>query len=220
MVSPLPQILVNFKTYQSALGDHALALAKALESAALASQITVALAVNPLDIARVAAGTRLPLYSQHTDIAHYGSHTGAIVPAHVRNLGAVGTLLSHSEKRIHAQHIAQHIAAAHTAGLQIIVCAESLAEVAALAAYSPDAIALEPPELIGGDISVVSANPTLISRAVTAAGGIPLMVGAGIRTAADVTAARRLGAHGILLASGIVCADDPGAVLSQLIQAF
>ena len=61
MVSPLPQILVNFKTYQSALGDHALALAKALESAALASQITVALAVNPLDIARVAAGTRLPL---------------------------------------------------------------------------------------------------------------------------------------------------------------
>ena len=48
--------------------------------------------------------------------------------------------------------------------------------------------------------------------------GIPVLCGAGVKTRADVEKAMELGAAGILLASGVVKAEDPGAVLTELVR--
>ena len=45
-----------------------------------------------------------------------------------------------------------------------------------------------------------------------------LRCGAGVKTRADVEKAMELGAAGILLASGVVKAEDPGAVLTELVR--
>jgi triosephosphate isomerase len=45
-----------------------------------------------------------------------------------------------------------------------------------------------------------------------------VLCGAGVKTRADVEKAMELGAAGILLASGVVKAKDPGAVLTELIR--
>ena len=100
-----------------------------------------------------------------------------------------------------------------------VVCAKSDIEGAKLAACKPDYIAVEPPELIGGTISVSSTRPELIRSAVKK---IPcsVLVGAGIKSGGDVRAALALGAKGILVASGVVKAPDPEKALRELAEAF
>lgn len=81
-------------------------------------------------------------------------------------------------------------------------------------------IAVEPPELIGGDISVTTADPAVVSDTVDAVhsvdAGISVLCGAGVKNGRDVAAAIRLGADGVLLASGVVKAGDPAQVLRDL----
>jgi len=84
--------------------------------------------------------------------------------------------------------------------------------------FDPDLIAVEPPELIGGDISVSSAQPDIIRNAAKLIGCNKLLVGAGVKNGKDVRIAIELGARGVLLASGVTKAKDPKAVLMDLVS--
>jgi len=133
----------------------------------------------------------------------------------------VGTLLNHSERRLRLADIDAGIGAAKRAGLDVVTCANDPAQCKAVAALEPDAIAVEPPELIGGDESVSTADPEIVTEAVAAVSeiddGIDVFCGAGISTGDDVESAADLGASGVLLASGVAKADDPEAVLRDLV---
>jgi triosephosphate isomerase len=85
--------------------------------------------------------------------------------------------------------------------------------------FNPDLIAVEPPELIGGNISVSTAKPEIISRAYELVGD-KLIVGAGVKNSNDIKIALKLGAKGVLLASGVMKAEDPEAVLKDLASAL
>ena len=209
-------IIVNFKTYETAVGENAVALAKIHEMVAEETGAPIAVAVNALDLEKVIAAVRIPVFAQSIDVAGFGSFTGSIVPELVKKMGAVGTLLNHSEKRL-GENLAKSVAAAKAAGLQIVLCAEDDDETAKFAAkFEPDFVAVEPPELIGGDISVTSANPAVIENSVAKVGAIPLLVGAGVKNGEDVKTALKLGAKGVLLASGITKAESPAVVLRDL----
>ncbi|MFC1742189.1 triose-phosphate isomerase, partial [Nanoarchaeota archaeon] len=107
-------------------------------------------------------------------------------------------------------------------GLQTIVCAPSAKSSEAIAAFAPDFVAVEPPELIGGDISVSKAHPELITDTVNLVHKVdervPVLCGAGIKDHEDVRIAMKLGCEGILVASGITKAKDPEAALLDLIK--
>jgi triosephosphate isomerase len=81
---------------------------------------------------------------------------------------------------------------------------------------------MEPPELIGGDVSVTSADPGIVEDSVAAARevdpDVPVLCGAGVKTGDDVATALELGTEGVLVASGVVKADDPGAALAGLLD--
>jgi triosephosphate isomerase len=83
-------------------------------------------------------------------------------------------------------------------------------------------VAVEPPELIGGDISVTTANPDIVSGTVTEikkiAPGVKVLCGAGVKTGEDVRVAAELGTEGVLLASGVVKAQDPKEALYELVK--
>jgi len=208
-------IIVNFKTYKNAVGPAAVELAKIHAAVAAETGAAIAVAVDALDLAAVAAAVKIPVFAQHTDAADFGSFTGGIVPEVVKALGAVGTLLNHSEKRL-GEKLPACIAAAKKAGLQVVLCAETAEEAEKFVEYSPDYIAVEPPELIGGDISVTTANPKIISDSVKRIGNCKLLVGAGVKNGVDVATAMKLGAKGVLLASGVTKAANPAAVLRDL----
>jgi triosephosphate isomerase len=85
---------------------------------------------------------------------------------------------------------------------------------------SPDFIAYEPPELIGGDVSVTSAEPSVISDVVKlcSSENIRVLVGAGVKNDQDARMSIELGADGVLIASGIVKAMEPIKALNVIIQ--
>jgi triosephosphate isomerase len=114
--------------------------------------------------------------------------------------------------------IKESIDKARELGLFTVVCADTPEKAKELVAFNPDLIAVEPPELIGGDISVSKADPSVIEKAVNMIGENRVLVGAGVKNSEDVRIAISLGASGILVASGIVKAADPYAALLDLVS--
>jgi triosephosphate isomerase len=209
-------IFVNFKTYAAASGHKALRLAEICDRVAGETGADIRIAVEAPDLRMIAQAVDIPVYAQHIDDVTPGSHTGWILPEAVAEAGAEGTLLNHSEHRLRTDVLQASVERARDVGLDVIICANNHDVADAVSEFDPDFVALEPPELIGGDVSVSTAEPELIEEAVAS---VPnLLVGAGVKTGQDVRIAAELGAHGVLLASGVTKADDPAAVLHDLIE--
>lgn len=212
---------MNAKVYAESTGPAAVALGRALEAAAQGAGADVALAVGPLELAAVCAAVRIPVYAQHVDAARPGAATGHVTVEAAKAAGAKGSLLNHAERKIAREEVARGVGRLREAGLSSLVCATDAADAASLAAFHPDLLAVEPPALIGGDVSVTTADPRVVSDAVAAvkrvAPATRVLCGAGVKNADDLRAALRLGADGVLLASGVVKAKDPGAALAALL---
>lgn len=211
-----PFYLINFKAYPQGVGKKALELAKVIDSFAKQHHLNLAVAVQPTDLAVIATGTDLPVYAQHLDPVTPGSHTGHVLPEAVKDAGALGTLLNHSECQVAPQVLSTSIERAKSVGLNVIACAPSPEKAGGIARMGPDYVAIEPPELIGGDTSVSTAKPEVITAGLEQVGSVPLLVGAGVKTYEDVKIAMERGAVGVLLASGVVKADDPEQALKAL----
>jgi triosephosphate isomerase len=209
-------VLINLKAYPC----DPVAVAEAAASVADGSETRVAVAPQAADLAAVAE-TGVETWAQHVSPNGYGSHTGTTLAERAAAAGAEGTLLNHSEKRLKLADIDASLDAADRAGLETCVCANNPAQIGAAAALGPDAVAVEPPELIGTGTPVSAADPDIVEGAVAAAGAVDPAVevycGAGISTGEDVAAAAELGAEGVLLASGVAKADDPEAALRDLV---
>ena len=152
----------------------------------------------------------------------YGAHTGHILPQELKNRGAVGTLLNHSEHPIDPSIMGKTIDMAQAEFPDFtIVCSPSYEQTHHIdRMFDPKNIAFEPPELIGGDISVSSAQPEIIKKVVDISSDRQILVGAGVKTLEDITISLKLGAIGILVASGVVKAADPAAVLTEFMSAW
>lgn len=215
-----PAIVVNFKTYIESSGAEALSLARLCEDVARETGASVAVAPPFPDLALVASSVDIPVYGQHADDVRPGSTTGHVTLENLKASGASGTLLNHSERRIKVAEIHDLISRARSLHMSTIVCTNNPGVSVACAAMGPDAVAVEPPELIGGDISVTTASPGIVSDTVRSIRAVKpevkVLCGAGVKGRADVSKAIELGSDGVLLASGVVKAKDRRAVLLDL----
>lgn len=218
-MSQTPIFITNFKNCEQSTGKNALKLAKIHEKVAKETGKNIGICVSACDLFRVSQAVSIPVFAQHVDPIDYGSFTGQILPQNVKNSGAVGTLLNHSEKRIKREILDQSVACAQKASLSRIICAESPEEIADFSKLDPDFLAFEPPELIGKtNVSVSSEEPESIKKSVEASQGIPILVGAGINSTEDIKVALSLGAQGFLVATAIIKSEDPEKALHNFVS--
>jgi len=212
-----PIILVNFKTYLEATGRRAVELAKVAERVSREIRVSICVAPQFTDIALVAGEVEIPVFAQHIDPIKPGSHTGYVLADAVKEAGAVGTLINHSERQLRISEIDAAIKIAREKELVSVVCANNDTISAAVAALKPDMVAVEPPELIGTGVSVSKAKPEVIESTIRLVREInptvKILCGAGVSDGEDVAAALRLGTDGVLVASAVVKAKDPYRVL-------
>ena len=214
-----PILIINLKAYEEVLGLRALDFAIAVKKVLEKHDVTILVAPPaPLleSIAKVA-----PTISQHIDPYEPGAYTGSVIAKEVKDLGGVGSLINHSEKRIPHEDIKRCVDLCRKYDLVSIVCAKDNEEVMQVAKYKPDFIAIEPPELIGGDVSVSTARPDVIKKSVDDVreiySDIGVLCGAGVKSKMDVRKAIYLGAKGVLVASGVVKSKNVEEAIEDLI---
>ena len=186
-------LIINFKKYKT--GKDAVKLAKVCE------KYKAICAVLPEDV---------PIVSKEVKTQVYYQYIKDKVP-----YKAKGTLLNHSDHPISNKIIRRRLKIAKKAGLKTVVCCTNTKRAKEIDKMKPDYIAVEPKELIGGKISVSEAKPELISKTVKAV-KTKILCGAGIHSKKDVKKALKLGAKGVLVASAVAKAKNPGKVLREL----
>ena len=217
-----PIVILNYKTYLESSGENALELARALKSASEESGITMVAAPQAADIYRIQDQISLPIFAQHIDPITPGGHTGSNLIETLIEAGISGSLINHSENRMKLADIDEVIQLCKQNDIESCVCTNNIATSKAIATFSPDAVAVEPPELIGTGIPVSQAQPEVVEDSVKGVKSInkkiKVLWGAVISTGDDMKAAMDLGADGVLLASGIVKAKNPKEALLDLVS--
>lgn len=218
----VPVVIVNYKAYPACVGKRALEMTKALERVAHGTRVALAVAPQAADILRVSQGAGVAVLAQHVDALLPGNGTGSTLPEAVAEAGAIGSLVNHAERRLHLADIDACIHRLRALGLASVVCTNSASATKGAAALGPDFVAIEPPELIGGKVSVTTADPEIVRSSAKLAKeahqGVRVLCGAGVKTGDDLAMALKLGTDGVLLASAVTTASDPAAALSELLR--
>jgi triosephosphate isomerase len=218
-----PMVIVNFKTFSEATGRRAVELAKKAEKVNDETHVSIGVAPQFADIAAVAKTVKIPVFAQHIDPIKLGNCTGHVLAESVKEAGAVGTLINHSERQLKLSDIDEVVKITREDGLISLVCANNPSISMAVATLKPDILAIEPPELIGTGIPVSKAKPEVITDTIKLVRKVnpkvTILCGAGISHGEDVSVALKLGTQGVLVASGIVKAKDPYTILREFAQA-
>jgi triosephosphate isomerase len=220
--SKTPIIILNYKTYLESTGLNAIQLSKYVEEASNESGVNMAVAPQAVDLYNVIEAVDIPVFSQHMDAITPGGHTGSTLPEAIKESGVVGSLINHSEQRLTIADIDMVVEKTKELELSSVLCTNNVKTSMAAALFSPDYIAIEPPELIGTGIPVSKANPEVVENTVSQIHNInkdiSVLCGAGITTDEDMKAALELGADGVLLASGIIKAENQKDALLDLVS--
>lgn len=206
-----PLVVINFKTYKQ--GARAIKLAKIIEKV----DKNIILGVQASDIYEITKSTKLRVYAQHVDYFKPGRHTGFIIPEGIKKDKAVGTFLNHSEHKLSFLVLKKTIKRCKEAKLKTMVFASTLREAKKIEKLKPDYLIFEPPELVGGKISVSKAKPGLIKN-ISKNLKMKFLVGAGIHSREDVKKSLELGASGIAISSAITKSKNPRVKLRELIH--
>jgi triosephosphate isomerase (TIM) len=208
-----PIIVVNFKTYKQ--GKEAIELAKEIEKVGK----DIIIGVEASDIYEIVKATKgkLKVYSQHVDYLEEGRATGFILPEAVKEDRAIGSFLNHSEHKLDFDVLKKTMKRCKEVGLKTLVFASSIKEALEVEKLKPDYLVYEPPELVGGKISVSEAEPELIGE-IKKKLKMKFLVGAGIHNNKDVKTALRLGASGIAVSSAVVNDKNPRKMLREMIR--
>jgi triosephosphate isomerase len=217
-----PIVILNFKTYLESTGKNALKLALASEMVAEETGVNMVVAPQCPDIYSLSREVKIPVFAQHVDAVDAGGHTRSTLIECVKEAGAVGSLINHSEQRMKLADIDTVVKKTTEKSMVSVLCTNNIETSAAAATLKPDFVAIEPPELIGSGIPVSKAEPEIVEGTVDIIHEINpevgVLCGAGITTGDDMRAALDLGAVGVLLASGIIMAEDPKEALLNLVS--
>lgn len=199
-------IVVNFKRYPEADGDKAVLLAAICKKLSEEFKLPI-----------------IPVPQEKDLIACLALETDCWSQKFLSQGGHSGTLLNHSDFRLSTEQLKEELSLSRNRGEKVCICAETYDEVIANLLLTPDLLAYEPPELIGSKTSsVAKSQPEVIGKTADAClqMGIPLLVGAGIKSAEDVRVSLQRGAVGVLVASAVVQAADQEQALRELIHGF
>ncbi|MEM0283873.1 MAG: triose-phosphate isomerase [Sulfolobales archaeon] len=218
-----PVLAINYKNYKQGYGASGIKIAEAAKKASEKYDVEVII-IPPFTEIRSLLSIGLPIYAQHADPLGYGANTGSIPLEALKDIGVRGVMVNHSEKKVDLRHVAKVIEMSRRIGLETLVCAEDTQIARLIAVLKPDAIALEPPELIGTGKAVSKVRPEVITEGVEAVKSIDrnvrVLAGAGITSYEDVRKAVELGSEGVLVASAIMVAEDPSKVIEEMVRAL
>ena len=215
-----PYFEIGTKNY--IYGDQVLEYAKAADAAAEKYDIDVLFITPCTEIRRVAENTRhLIVLAPYMDTLRPGRGMADILPEGLKAAGAQGVVVNHCEKPMSVPAVKATIDRARELDFLVFACADTVDEAKALAQLHPDILNPEPSELIGGAGGV--SDMAFVREVIEAIKAIDpdIMV----EQAAGITSGRQVydfimaGSEAAGAASGIINAEDPLAMIDEMIAA-
>ncbi|MBQ8140968.1 MAG: triose-phosphate isomerase [Clostridia bacterium] len=216
-----PYFEIGTKNY--IYGDKILEYAIAADKAAEKYDIDVLFITSPIEIRRVVENTKhLIVLAPYMDTLRPGRGMADILPEGLKAAGAEGVVVNHCEKPMSIPQIKKTIDRARELDMLVFACADTIAEAKAIAQLHPDIINPEPTELIGGsgsgvsDMSYVAESIKVIKEIYP---DIMVEQAAGITNGEQVYQFIMAGSEAAGAASGIMNAEDPIAMIDEMIAA-
>lgn len=202
-------------------GKALLDLVRAIDICAIKYDVDVIIDPQTTDIRLLAENTRrVHIFGQHMDHIPVGRGMGSVLPEALKEAGAVGVMLNHAERKLSLDAIDRTVRRADEVGLATIVCADTVAEMKAIAELSPNLIVAEPTELIGtGKTSSMDYVRESIAMVKSINPKIMVLQGAGISDGRDVYNVIKAGAEATGSSSGIIKAANEAAMAEEMISA-
>jgi triosephosphate isomerase len=203
-------------------GPEVLKLARYADRLSAKYQVQIIFTPQYVDIPLLARSTKkLLIFAQHMDSLPVGRGVGSVLPEAVKAAGAVGVLLNHAERKLPLVELERTIRRADEVGLASMACADNLEEAAVIAHLRPNIIIAEVPDQIGvgkraGDDHQIIAGINATVWAIDPE--IRVLHGAGISCGQDVYDIISAGAQATGSTSGIIMADNPFAMLEEMIR--
>lgn len=209
-------IIINFKNYK--IGPAVLDLVRKIDIYCNKAILAVPL----LEMKEIVKETTLPVYAQHVDYFEPGKSTGYILPEAIKQAGAKGSIINHSEHKLTFSEIKKTVERCRELELKTIICASTLKQTEQIKKLNPYAIAFEDPKLIGTGKSITMQKANTVqkfAKSLEGTGIIPLC-GAGITSGDDVAQALILGCKGVLVSSIVANSQDPEKFLKEIAGLF
>ena len=215
-----PYFEIGTKNY--VYGDKLLEYALAADAAAEKYDVDVLFICPAVEIRRVAEHTKnLMVLAPYMDTLRPGRGMADILPEGLKAAGAVGVVINHCEKPMSLPQMKATIDRARELDMLVFACADTLDEAKAIANLHPDIINPEPSAIIGGGKGVSPMDYVKDSIAVIKAIDPEIMVeqAAGITNGQQVYDFIMAGSEAAGAASGIMNAEDPLAMIDEMIAA-
>lgn len=203
-------------------GSKVVEYAKAAEEAAIKYDIDVLFIVSPVEIRAVRqAAERLIVISSYMDTLRPGRGMADILPEGIKDAGADGVVVNHCENPMTLSAIKKTIDRARELDMFVFACADTVEEARAIAQFNPYIINPEPSELIGGGKGVSGTEYVMrvLQEIKSINPDILVEQAAGITNGQQVHDFIMMGSEGAGAASGIMLADDPLAMIDEMIAA-
>ena len=216
----VPYFEVGTKNY--VYGDTLLSYAIAADKAAEKYDIDVLFICPAVEIRRVCENTKnLIVLAPYMDTLRPGRGMADVLPEGLKAAGAQGVVINHCEKPMSLPQMKATITRARELDMLVFACADTLDEAKAIAQLHPDIINPEPSEIIGGGNGVSPMAYVKDSIDVIKAIDPTIMVeqAAGITNGQQVYDFIMAGSEAAGAASGIMNAQDPIAMIDEMIAA-
>ncbi len=204
-------------------GDTVLEYALAADRAAEKYDIDVLFITPAVEIRRVVENTKhLIVLAPYMDTLRPGRGMADILPEALKAAGAEGVVINHCEKPMSLPQMKATIDRARELDMLVFACADSVAETCAIAQLHPDIINPEPSELIGGTgngVSDMGYVKEVIREIRKIDKDILIEQAAGIKNGQQVYDFIMAGSEAAGAASGIMNAEDPIAMIDEMIGA-
>ncbi len=216
-----PYFEIGTKNY--IYGDKVLEYAKAADAAAEKYDIDVLFICPAVEIRNVVQNTKnLIVLAPYMDTLRPGRGMADVLPEALKAAGAVGVVVNHCEKPMSLPQIKATIDRANEIDFLVFACADTVAEAKAIAQLHPDIINPEPTELIGGSgggVSDMSYVKEVMQAIREIDSNILVEQAAGITNGKQVYDFIMAGSEAAGAASGIMNAEDPIAMIDEMIAA-
>ena len=212
-------IFLALKTYKQSTGDQVIGLLSSVKKIIAETNVPIIAVAQATDIYRIRKELDIEVWAQHVDPIDPGKNTGWISPYSVKEAGATGVLINHSEHKVKEEVIIETIKKARQYNLKIILIGQTVEMIKKFDSFDIDFLSFEKEDLIASPISMIDQQEETIKSLVKIVKN-PLIIGAGINDGEDTRKSKATGAVGVLMATYFVTAPDPEKKLRELAEGF